>query len=89
MGVSSWPNKLWKLLPKVSSTQGVPVANLDQGPTDAQIQSVWGVRAENGGFHGVIKGTELHGSLYGDKSFTSHGYNGGNGFLPSEGRCGY
>jgi len=50
---------------------------------------VWGVRAENGGFHGVIKGTELHGSLYGDKSFTSHGYNGGNGFLPSEGRCGY
>jgi len=31
----------------------------------------------------------LHGLLYGDKSVTSHGYNGSNGFLPSEGRCGY
>jgi len=30
MGLASWPNKLWKLLPKVSSTQGVPVANLEQ-----------------------------------------------------------
>jgi len=49
MGVASCPNKLWKLMPKVSSTQGVTVANLAQGPADAHIQSVWGVRAENGG----------------------------------------
>jgi len=50
---------------------------------------VLGVWAESGGFHGVIKGTELHGLLYGNKSVISHGYNGGNVFLPSEGRCGY
>jgi len=89
MGVASWPNKLWKLSPKVSSTQGVPAANLEHGPTDLQIQSVWAVWAENGRFHGIIKGTELHGSLNGNNSVTSHGYNGGKGFLPSEGRCGY
>ena len=89
MGIASWPNKLWKLIPKVSSTRGVTGSNIAPGSTDAHIQSVWGVRAENGGFHGIIKGTELHGLLYGHKSVTSHGYNGGQGFLPSEGRCGY
>lgn len=89
MGVTKWQNKLWQLLDKGSISQVAPAASAIHVAPSVQTQSPLGVRADNGGFHGVIKATELHVLIYGDNSVSSHGYNAGSGFLPSEGRCEY
>ena len=85
-----------KFVPNVMAGDGKPVSQVQKigqcpdshrvgKPWDAGQGGIFGVVAENGGFHVCLKTMELIGATYGPRSAGPRGWNGGAGMLTSKG----
>jgi hypothetical protein len=87
-----------KSVPTIMADDGKPVSQAQKMGQeahhvgklwDAGREGIFGVVAENGGFHVCLKAMELTGATYGPRSAGARGWNRGAGMLTSTGRVVY